>query len=110
MENRDLAAAFMVLIVAWTMLGFAIGELQRASLFAGFNLLFAILILVFIPLIRSGAPNTALAAGVIGALNFVVIGLAGVLTNVIFSNAVIAAFSAFYAFFAFRAYVSARAA
>jgi len=74
--NRDLAAAFGVLAVAWPFLGFATGfEAQYLS--ASFQLVLGavtLLILIFIPLVRSTTRWTALGAGIAGIIMVIWIG------------------------------------
>ena len=104
----------MVLVVVWTMAGFALGDIQRARnpVVQGYVFAFAIGILVLIPLTRSSAPWMMLAAGVVGAGNFVVVGLVGVATSpdvmVLFADAVTAVLSAILLFLALRAYRESR--
>ena len=85
---------------------------RRDPVVQGYVFAFAIGILVLIPLTRSSALWTMLAAGVVGAGNFVDVGLVGVATSpdvmVLFADAVTAVLSAILLFFALRAYRESR--
>ncbi len=66
-RDRDVAAACMILTVAWSILGFAVGFFAQLPAEAGYRD-FAVLlpVLIFLPLIRSAARWTALVTGIIG--------------------------------------------
>ena len=107
-RNRDLAAAFGVLIVAWALLGFATGFAARyypEALLVEWGL--GVLLLVFIPLVRGVARWTALGAGIVGIIWAVwaALGLVTLPTEAVHAPAVGLVFAALFAFFAFRAYL-----
>ena len=69
-RNRDLAAAFGVLAVAWPLLGFATGFMAQYVPASLHLVVWAVnvLILIFLPLVRSTARWTALGAGIVGII------------------------------------------
>ncbi len=107
-RDRDVAAAFMILRVAWSLLGFASGFFVQLPAEAGYRD-FAILIpvLVFLPLIRSNIRWIALATGVIGVINLIT-ALYSIVTFPAafqFGPAISLIFILFFTFFALRAYL-----
>ena len=67
---RDFAAAFGVMAVAWPLFGFATGFFEK-YLPASLHLVvwaIIVLIVIFLPLVRSAARWTALGAGIAGII------------------------------------------
>jgi len=107
-RNRDLAAAFGVLAVAWPFLGFATGYTAQ-YIPASVHLLewaLAVLVLIFIPLVRGTTRWTALGAGIVGIIMAIwaISGFFVVPPGAAFAPAAELVFTALFAFFAFRAY------
>jgi hypothetical protein len=69
-KNRDLAAAFGVLAVAWVLFGFANGFFAQYLSVSLHLIVWAIMVLnlIFLPLIRSSIRWTALGAGIAGII------------------------------------------
>ena len=108
-RNRDLAAAFGVLWVAWVFLGALRGffaEHVPANLHFPFWVV-AVLVLIFIPLIRGVARWTALGAGIVGiiVMIFDLVSLTILPPAIAYGPIVGLVFAALFAFFAFRAYL-----
>ena len=71
-NNRGLAAAFGVLMVAWILLGHSAGYfigLSASTVWIDF--ITTLLVLIFTPAVMSKAPWTALGAVVVGAINVI---------------------------------------
>jgi len=107
-RNRDLAAAFGVLAVAWPLLGFATGFMAQ-YLPASLHLVVwavNVLILIFLPLVRSTARWTALGAGIVGIIMVIwaVIEIVILPPAATIGPAVGLVFAALFALFALRAY------
>lgn len=107
-RNRNLVAAFGVLLIAWGLLGALMGFVAQ---YIPVNLHFPlwvllVLILIFIPLIRGVERWTALGAGIVGTIVaiFELYELTILPSSAAFGPAVALVFSALFAFFAFRAY------
>jgi peptidoglycan/LPS O-acetylase OafA/YrhL len=107
-RNRDLAALFGVLMVAWLLAGFASGFAAKyaTSQQQLIDFVLGVLVLVFIPLVRGAARWTALGAGIVG-----IIWVLGTLYSLVilpieasYGPAVQLIFSALFAFFSFNAY------
>ena len=110
-RNRDLAAAFGVLMVAWVLLGFASGFAARyTSVYTEEVQLvewgLSVLVLVFIPLVRGVARWTALGAGIVGIIWAVwaAAGLATLPPEALYAPAVQLVFAALFAYFSLAAY------
>jgi nicotinamide riboside transporter PnuC len=110
-RNRDLAAAFGVLWVAWASLA-AMGNPRAFAEDIPVNLHFpfwvlAVLVLIFIPLIRGVARWTALGAGIVGIIVviFDLVSLTIVPPAIAYGPIIGLIFAALFAFFAFRAYL-----
>jgi len=107
-RNRDLAAAFGVLAVAWPFLGAATGYTARYVSTTALLLdwAFAVLVLIFIPLVRGTTRWTALGAGIVGIIRaiFAILAIFVVPLGAAFAPATELVFSVLLAFFAFRAY------
>jgi hypothetical protein len=107
-RNRDLAAAFGVLAVAWPFVGFATGfEAQYLS--ASFQLVLGavtLLILIFIPLVRRTARWTALGAGIAGIIMVIWVVIEIVTLPQLATRAPVleVVFAGMFALFALRAY------
>jgi len=108
MKNRDLAAAFGVLVIAWALLGAETGfhaQYLPAYLHFPFWVL-AVLILIFIPLVRGVARWTALGAGVMGTIGVIwfLVTTTIMPLSAAYGPVVGLVFAALFAFFSFRAY------
>jgi hypothetical protein len=107
-RNRNLVAAFGVLLVAWGLLGALMGFVaQYIPAYFHFPLwILLVLILIFIPLIRGAERWTALGAGIVGTIVaiFELYELTILPSSAKFGPAVALVFSVLFAFFAFRAY------
>jgi uncharacterized protein YhhL (DUF1145 family) len=108
-RNRDLAAVFGVLAVAWPYYGFATGFMAQ-YLPASLQLeLWAVnvLILIFLPLVRSTIRWTALGAGIAGIIMIIWVGIEIViLPGFLATRAPVleVVFAGIFALFALRAY------
>jgi len=108
-RNRDLAAAFGVLVIAWALLGGLMGFVaQYIPAHLHFPLwVLAVLILIFIPLVRGVARWTALGAGIMGIIGVIwfLFELTILPPGAAHGPVVGLVFAALFAFFAFRAYL-----
>ena len=107
-RNRDLAAAFGVLAIAWALLGAIMGFVAQyipADLHFPLWVL-TVLILIFIPLVRGVARWTALGAGIVGTIGVIwfLVELTILPPGAAYGPVVGSVFAALFAFFAFRAY------
>ena len=108
-RNRDLAAAFGVVVVAWALLGamggFVAQYLPAYLRFPAWVLI--VLILIFIPLVRGVARWTALGAGIMGTIGVIwfLVELTILPPSAAYGPAVGLVFAALFAFFSFRAYL-----
>jgi len=108
-RNRDLAALFGVLVIAWgmlgTMMGFAAQYLPVHLHFPAWVLL--VLILIFIPLVRGIARWTALGAVIVGVIGVIwfLYELTILPLSAAYGPAIGVAFVDLFSFFAFRAYL-----
>lgn len=108
-RNRDLAAAFGVLAIAWALLGAIMGFVAQyipADLHFPLWVL-TVLILIFIPLVRGVARWTALGAGIVGTIGVIwfLVELTILPPSAAYGPVVGLVFAALFAFFAFRAYL-----
>jgi hypothetical protein len=107
-RNRNLAAVFGVLLIAWGLLGAIMGFVaQHIPTNLHFPLwVLLVLILIFIPLIRGVKRWTALGAGIVGIIVaiFELNALTILPPSVAYGPAVGLVFAVLFAFFAFRAY------
>jgi len=106
-NNRGLAAAFGVLIVAWILLGHSAGYfigLSASTVWIDF--ITTLLILIFTPAVMLKARWTALGAVVVGAVNVIKnsLGVAMVPTSMAFAPALEGVFALLFTYFSFRAY------
>ena len=69
-RNRDLAAAFGVLAIAWPLYGFATGFMAQYYPPSVRLVVWAnnVSVIIFLPLVRSTARWTALGAGIVGII------------------------------------------
>lgn len=108
-RNRDLAAVFGVLVIAWALLGAMMGfvaqYLPAYLRFPAWVLL--VLILIFIPLVRGVARWTALGAGIVGTIGVIwfLVELTILPLSAAYGPVVGLVFAALFSFFAFRAYL-----
>ena len=107
--NRNLAAVFGVLFVAWGLMGAIMGFVaQYVPTNLHFPLLvLLVLILIFIPLIRGVKRWTALGAGIVGIIVAIseLIALTLLPTSAAYGPGIALVFAVLFAFFAFRAYL-----
>ncbi len=107
-RNRDLAAAFGVLAVAWPLWGFATGVM--ALYYPPWVQLVVwainVSVIIFLPLVRSAARWTTLGAGIVGIIMVIwaVVEIVILPPTVTFGPAVNVVFGALFALFALRAY------
>jgi hypothetical protein len=106
-KNRELAAAFGVLIVAWTLLGYTTGfftDLSDSNLWAIF--VGTLLVLIFTPAVVSKASWTAPGAVIVGVITIIrAILMAIMMPMTKVGGPVVALFlSLFFTYFSFRAY------
>jgi hypothetical protein len=107
-KNRNLIAAFGVLLIAWGSLGLTMGFAEQyIPTYLHFPLwLVMVLILIFIPLVRGGARWTTLGAGIMGIVGVIsfLYELTIITPSAAFGPTIALVLSALFAFFAFRAY------
>jgi len=106
-NNRGLAAAFGVLIVAWILLGHTAGYfigLSASTLWIDF--ITTLLVLIFTPAVMSKARWTALGAMIVGVINVIkdILGIVIVPTSKAFGPAGGAVLALLFTYFSFRAY------
>lgn len=108
-RNRDLAAAFGVLVVAWALLGAMMGFVaQYLPDYLHFPVwVVVVLILIFAPLARGAARWTALGSGIVGTIGVIwfIVELTIVPLEVAYGPVLGLVFAVLSAFFAFRAYL-----
>jgi hypothetical protein len=106
-NNRELAAAFGVLVVAWIFLGYTIGYFAQAPTYALWLVfLTTVPVLVFTPAVMSKARWTAIGATIVGVINLVsaILGLPLTPMSLIYGPAVAVVLGALFTYFSFRAY------
>jgi hypothetical protein len=107
-RNRDLAAAFGVMVTAWGLLGAIMGFVaEYLPDYLHFPIwVLMVSILIFIPLVRGVARWTALGAGIVGTIGVVwfLVELTIVPLSAAYGPGVGLVFVALFTFFAFRAY------
>jgi len=106
-DNRELAAALGVLMVAWVPLGYTVGYFTG---FSAYDLWIAfvgtLLVLIFTPAVMSKVSWTAPGAVVVGVINIIIHILAVITSPMskVFALAVALVLDVLFIYFSFRAY------
>jgi hypothetical protein len=106
-NNRELAAAFGVLVVGWVLLGYTIGYFAGESASTLWIIFITTVpVLIFTPAVMSKVRWTALVAVIAGVINIIsaVIGLTASPMSLIYGPAVAFVLGLFFTYFSFRAY------
>jgi hypothetical protein len=104
--NRELAAAFGVLSVAWMLLGYAINFLMGYPTLIWEGFINTLLVLIFTPLVMSKARWTALGATIVGAISTIahLLGLVTLPMNMSYGPIVSIILALLFTYFSYRAY------
>lgn len=107
MTNRELAAAFGVLIVAWDLFGYTIGFFSgfpASTLWMAFVV--GLLVLIFTPAVMSEASWTAPGAVIVGVIKIVVdiLGITMMPMSKVYGPVVSLVLVLVFTYFSFRAY------
>ena len=105
--NREYAAAFGVLLVAWVLLGYTTGFFAGMPAYAVWmNFIVTLLVLIFIPLVMLKARWTALGAMIVGVIRIVleIAAMTNLPTSAMYGPVVALIVALLFTYFSLRAY------
>ena len=104
--NREWAASFGVLHVAWMLRGYTIGCLAGYSIIIWEGFVNTLLVLIFTPLVMSKARWTAIGATIVGIVSAIahILGLVTLPMSKAYGPVISIVLALFFAYFSYRAY------